>query len=262
MKVGRLKAKIISLNEVKLPERAKMFRLYKKYYENSDREKFQNDLLTKDKVILLHSLRDGELRGFSTLKHVNLTLPQGKKIRGIFSGDTVIEKTYWGDKALNMAFSLYLFKEKYKKPMTPLYWFLISKGFKTYLLLANNFPVYYPNPDVSTPSKMAQVMDMFSRSFFPKAYNCETGTLNFGEDYDCLKNSVAPIDEELLLRSKKVSFFVQKNPHWERGEELVCLGVFNWKVPASVCVKIVKNIGKRFSKIVRFSFSYGRSKKA
>lgn len=261
MKVGRLKAKVVSLNEVKLPERAKMFRLYKKYYANCEIEKFQYDLLSKDKVILLHSVIDGELQGFSTLKHVHLTLPQGKKVRGIFSGDTVIEKAYWGDKALNMAFSLYLFKEKYKKPMTPLYWFLISKGFKTYLLLANNFPVYYPNPDVSTPLEMAQIMDKFSLSFFPKAYNCETGTLNFGEGYDRLKVSVAPIDEDLLLRSKKVSFFVQKNPHWERGEELVCLGLFNWKVPASVLLKIVKNIGKRLSKIFGPFFAYGPSKK-
>ena len=84
MKVGRLKAKVVSLNDVKLPERAKMFRLYKNYYANCDREKFQSDLLTKDKVILLHSERDGELRGFSTLKHVNLTLPQGKKSEGNF----------------------------------------------------------------------------------------------------------------------------------------------------------------------------------
>ena len=37
---------------------------------------------------------------------------------------------------------------------------------------------------------------------------------------------------------------------WERGEELVCLGVFNWKVPASVCVKIVKNIARDGNRII------------
>ena len=114
MKVGRLKAKVVSLEDVTLPERAKMFRLYKRYYANSERDKFQKDLLSKDKVILLHSIKDNELQGFSTLKHVALTLSNGKDVRGIFSGDTIIEKAYWGDKALNMAFSLYLFKEKYK----------------------------------------------------------------------------------------------------------------------------------------------------
>ncbi|MDC0255157.1 hypothetical protein OAK75_09660 [Bacteriovoracales bacterium] len=256
MKVGRLKAKVVSLEDVTLPERAKMFRLYKRYYANSERDKFQKDLLSKDKVILLHSIKDNELQGFSTLKHVALTLSNGKDVRGIFSGDTIIEKAYWGDKALNMAFSLYLFKEKYKRPFDPLYWFLISKGFKTYLLLANNFPNYYPSVDCETPSEMSEIMDSFSISNFPKAYNKERKTLSFGSGYDHLKSSVAPIDDVLISKNKKVAYFVEKNPNWQVGEELVCLGVFNWKVPAAVVVKIIKNMGRKITKAFG-DFSFG-----
>ena len=253
MKGGKLKATVISIKELNLPERFKMFSIYEKYYENSSREKFEKDLLNKDKVIILKSQGDNEIQGFSTLKHINLVLNSGKKVRGIFSGDTIIEKKFWGDKALNLAFSFYLLKEKYKKPFEPLYWFLISKGFKTYLLLANNFPEYYPSPEAKTPKEMEEVMDEFSMQNYPDAYNPETKTLCFGNNYDSLKKTVAPVDEELLSRYHKIKFFLEKNPNWEKGEELVCLGIFDWKVLATsiykAFLKMRKSIFKLFGQL-------------
>ena len=253
MKGGKLKATVISIKELNLPERFKMFSIYEKYYENSSREKFEKDLLNKDKVIILKSQGDNEIQGFSTLKHINLVLNSGKKVRGIFSGDTIIEKKFWGDKALNLAFSFYLLKEKYKKPSEPLYWFLISKGFKTYLLLANNFPEYYPSPEAKTPKEMEEVMDEFSMQNYPDAYNPETKTLCFGNNYDSLKKTVAPVDEELLSRYHKIKFFLEKNPNWEKGEELVCLGIFDWKVLATsiykAFLKMRKSIFKLFGQL-------------
>ena len=250
MKDGKLKASIVSVNELKLPEKARMFKIYEKYYENANRGKFESDLMNKDKVIVLKTKVDDEIQGFSTLKHINLVLKCGKKVRGIFSGDTIIEKAFWGDKALNLAFSLYLFKEKYKRPFSPLYWFLISKGFKTYLLLANNFPEYYPHPKKSTPGEMEEIIDDFSIANYPNAYNRKTKTLCFGEGYDSLKKAVAPVDEVLLNRYEKIRFFIEKNPNWEQGEELVCLGVFNWKVPANVIFKIFSKVKKSMLKLL------------
>jgi len=249
MKGGKLKATVISIKELNLPERFKMFSIYEKYYENSSREKFEKDLLNKDKVIILKSQGDNEIQGFSTLKHINLVLNSGKKVRGIFSGDTIIEKKFWGDKALNLAFSFYLLKEKYKKPFEPLYWFLISKGFKTYLLLANNFPEYYPSPEAKTPKEMEEVMDEFSMQNYPDAYNPETKTLCFGNNYDSLKKTVAPVDEELLSRYHKIKFFLEKNPNWEQGEELVCLGIFDWKVLATSIYKTFLKMRKSIFKL-------------
>lgn len=250
MKSGKLKASVISIKGLNLPEKSRMFNIYSKYYENADREKFEKDLFNKDKVIVLRSQSDSKIQGFSTLKHVNLILKSGKKVRGIFSGDTIIEKEFWGDKALNLAFSFYLLKEKYKRPFEPLYWFLISKGFKTYLLLANNFPEYYPNPEVKTPREMEDVMDEFSMQNYPDAYNSKTKTLCFGNNYDSLKKSVAPINDELLSRYHKIKFFLEKNPNWERGEELVCLGVFDWKVLATSLYKVFLRMKKSLFRLL------------
>ena len=251
MKGGKLKASIILVKELNLPAKCRMFNIYEKYYENANREKFQKDLMNKDKVILLRGQEDNSIQGFSTLKHISLVLGDGKKVRGIFSGDTIIEKAFWGDKSLNLAFSLYLFKEKYKKPFQPLYWFLISKGFKTYLLLANNFPVYYPHYKKPTPKKMEEVMHEFSLKNFPDAYRPQTKTLSFGNNCDFLKQAVAPIDKKLLNENEKVKFFLERNPNWEMGEELVCLGLFNWKVPANVIFKIFLKMKKSTIRLLR-----------
>ena len=65
MKGGKLKASIILVKELNLPEKCRMFNIYEKYYENANREKFQKDLMNKDKVILLRGQEDNSIQGFS-----------------------------------------------------------------------------------------------------------------------------------------------------------------------------------------------------
>lgn len=46
---------------------------------------------------------------------------------------------FWGRRSLGVAFLIYMFKKKLARPSVPLHCFLISRGYKTYLLMANNF---------------------------------------------------------------------------------------------------------------------------
>src|SRR5205823_11279599 len=65
----------------------------------------------------------------------------------VFSGDTVIDRNYWGQKQLQLAFARLVVTLKLRAPWRPLYWFLVSKGYRTYLLLANSFPRAIPRFD-------------------------------------------------------------------------------------------------------------------
>ena len=67
------------------------------------------------------------IQGFSTLLSLRVDMA-GRRVRGVFSGDTVLDKCYWGSRALGKAFLRYLALEKLKSPAEPLYWLLISKG--------------------------------------------------------------------------------------------------------------------------------------
>ena len=76
----------------------RMYAIFSKYYINHNREQFTSDLFEKDQVILLRDSQQKTIQGFSTLLKVDLK-PFGYQATGIYSGDTVLEKDYWGNKA-------------------------------------------------------------------------------------------------------------------------------------------------------------------
>lgn len=241
-----------------------MFNVFTKYYNNVDFEVFKKDLADKDSVFLLKDSKTKDIKGFSTIKSINISY-EGKDVRGVFSGDTVVEKEYWGQGTLGVAFLKYLFMEKLKKPFQPLYWYLISKGYKTYLLMANNFSVHYPRYEKTTPKKEQFFIDEFSRSIYGDHYDLERGVISFSKvetvTKDCLKESITPITEELLT-NKRINFFANKNPDWSNGDELSCLAEMTFSMPLYYQMKVIKKAWMRSvgNKLVSLSSSLNRKK--
>ena len=85
-----------------------MFELMEQYYDCMDLKRFEKDLASKDDVILLLDGKTDVIKGFSTLKTVELE-HGGKTAYGLFSGDTVVHRDYWGQRVLGKAFLKYLF---------------------------------------------------------------------------------------------------------------------------------------------------------
>lgn len=215
-----------------------MYAIYEKYYERTELETFLRDLSKKSGVILIRRKDDGAIVGFSTLQFFDFDV-DGKRVRGVFSGDTVVEKDYWGSNALANTFYRRLVIERFKHPLVPFYWFLISKGYKTYLLMTNNFYNYYPHIDRENP-RYRRIAEDFCARTFPEAFDRERMLLDFGSDYVALKETVADITPEERARDPKIAFFEQRNPSWNRGTELPCLAACDyesffrslWDVPA------------------------------
>jgi hypothetical protein len=200
-----------------------MHELFKRYYENADPGTFLRDLSKKEGAVLVHDRKTGTLRGFSTVVKTSLWDGEREAI-GIFSGDTILDPAYWGDRALKDGFARYLLKVKLSNPTTPVYWLLISKGYKTYLLLANNFMSYYPRHDRPNDPKLRRLVEAYCHKLFPKKYDAASEVLDFGEGSQRLRDEVAPISTEMLLQNPAVRYFQQRNPEWQRGVELPCIG--------------------------------------
>ncbi|MBL7557275.1 MAG: hypothetical protein JNM24_15720 [Bdellovibrionaceae bacterium] len=213
----------------------RMYAIFSKYYINHNREQFTSDLFEKDQVILLRDSSKRTIQGFSTLLKVDLK-PYGYQATGIYSGDTVLEKEYWGNKALGVAFLKYLWLEKVKTPTLPVYWFLISKGYKTYLLMANNFKTHFPRVEKSTPIQYKNIMDKFYGHRFAKNYKAEHGTIEFDHTACSLKEKVAEISDD-LFKNKKIQFFAKMNPRWDRGDELACIAEMTLWMPLQYFIK-------------------------
>ncbi|MBP9062687.1 MAG: hypothetical protein KBF81_02815 [Aquabacterium sp.] len=204
-----------------------MYDLYASFYENTALDVFLQDLSKKSGVILVTRKSDEKVVGFSTLTCFDIEV-EGRNARGIFSGDTIIEPAYWGNNALAATFHRRVVIERLKKPFTPFYWFLISKGYKTYLLLANNFYNHYPNVN-GGDARYRRVTEAYCNALFPEAFDRERMVLDFGHDYVRLKGDVAEITPELKAANPHIAFFDRINPEWRRGTELPCVGSVDYE---------------------------------
>jgi hypothetical protein len=231
-----LKAAIIPVAQLEAEDRALMWQLMQTYYEAVTEQQFLADLARKSSVIVLRDRGEGRLRGFSTLVRVHIRL-DNHSLCGIFSGDTVIEQAYWGQRVLGKAFLCYLLREKLKHPWQSLYWLLISKGYKTYLLMANNFAEHYPRFERPTPPHIQRIMDAFYTALYPRHYNAHSGLVSTSGESCRLRDGVAGIAPSLLQANPRVAFFQRRNPTWQQGSELACMACMTVFVPCRYALK-------------------------
>jgi hypothetical protein len=215
-----------------IEEIRRMHALFEANYAYSPLSTFISDLQKKDGVFVVRKKSNQEIVGFSTLGIYEFKLG-GKKAKGLFSGDTILERAYWGSRTLQTAFALKLFIEAVKAPLTPQYWLLISKGYKTYLLLSKNFPDYYPKRGEHNPAMQALVSE-YCEAMFPGKLDAAKMVLDFGDGANCLKGHVAEITPELRAKEPDVRFFEERNPDWQRGTELPCIAAADLKTFLSV----------------------------
>lgn len=221
-RLRQLRARIVRVSALDEATRAAMWQIFSAHYAAVDFRTFRSDLEQKQEVILVFAAEGGPLCGFSTLEYYERVV-SGRRVGVVFSGDTVVAREYWGQTALQRAFNRAITRRKLFRPWRPLYWFLISKGYKTYLLLSRNFVSYWPRHDRPTPPGVRGLVDGLARQRFGSAYCADSGVVHFERCAGRLRPEVAPVDQR-ALREEEVRFFLAKNPGYADGDELCCLG--------------------------------------
>ncbi len=183
-----------------------MERLYREFYVGADEADFRRDLAEKDYAILL---RGTGVCGFSTMKLVEVA-----GMRVLFSGDTVVETSQRGQWGLAGGFGHMIKFVERMFPDETAYWFLISKGARTYRFLPTFFRRYVPGPvaDADLSARLARV----ASALYPREYNPATGVLHFVGKKDRLRGDLLRMDTESVR-------FRALNPGWMNGDELCCL---------------------------------------
>jgi hypothetical protein len=198
--------------------REQMARIYLASYDGSSEAIFLGDLATKDEVLLVRAA--GELVGFTTLRSFDRDW-RDRRVRVVYSGDTVIERAHWGQQSLAFAWISRMGALKREHPETPLFWFLLVKGHRTFRYLPVFGRSFYPHWSVDR-SDLKPLADALARDMFPNDYNAGTGVVEFGQSRGHLKAHLAiPTPEE--MEREGVRFFFERNPGFQRGHELVCL---------------------------------------
>lgn len=214
----KLQGQVLRAEEVSETERLAMFRLMDEFYDGVSYDRFRRDFADKDFCLVLRS-EDGVLRGFTTQKLLDVPV-QGETVHGIFSGDTVIHRDYWGSTELFSVFARFYFDYALRFPS--FYWFLICKGYKTYRILPAFWTEFYPRRGHPTPPREQAVIDAYASLLYPGDYNPRSGVIEYRAAKDRLKDGVAAVGDK-ERRHPDIAFFLDRNPGHAEGHDLACL---------------------------------------
>jgi hypothetical protein len=217
----KLLGRLLPVPDVTSTRRDAMYALMDRHYENVRRSTFDADLDEKQWVIELRDPATDELCGFSTQRLIEQEV-DGRSVIALFSGDTIISPDRWGDNALAHVWGRLALSVIDAHPDTELYWFLLSKGYKTYRYLPLFFHEFFPSSDRPVPSRIRSVLDALASSRYPNSYDSHAGIVRADATKDRLRPGIADVCDG-RMNDRHVRFFVERNPGHERGDELCCL---------------------------------------
>lgn len=214
-----LQSTIASLTRVTDAQKESMFALHRRYFSHVLRETFYRDLNEKGWVIILSA--GPEIVGFSTLQLIPLRVLGAQRIF-LFSGDTIVDRAHWHDSTLAGCFGHFMLRLIDEHPQTPLHWFLISKGYRTYRFLPVFFNRFYPVHGGATPPDDAALLQAVAAHKFAGAYDPRSGLVRLGGQKDCLRPEMCEIPAG-RAQDPHVRFFLERNPAYFKGDELACI---------------------------------------
>lgn len=213
-----LKGELRKVPSLTAMDRETMYGIMVRHYAAVRWDEFLRDLGEKDGVLLLRDPQ-GDIQGFSTYLFIQ-THYRGEGITALFSGDTIIDRDHWGTPALFSTFGSLLYEFLRDNPGKKTYWFLITKGYRTYLMLPLFFKEFYPRHDRETPAYEKGLIDHLAAKKYGAQYQPDRGVICAGSYF--LKGEFAQTPEA-KLRKDHVRFFLERNPGYIEGEELACL---------------------------------------
>lgn len=229
---GSLIPSVCSPHDLSEMDRECMLNLMNSYYANVKAVQFFQDLMEKDFVICLRDSLEsnpdeagltipGKILGFSTQK-IFVHEFNGEPCRILFSGDTVVSRKHWNSPLLARTWGRLVIR-LISESSEPLYWLLLTKGFRTYRFLPLFFNRFVPSAERAGNSGLDRMRHEFAQFLFGQAYNPATATVS-GRAIDnyFLRSGVADIDE-IRLRDQHVRRFLSLNPGYAGGDELSCL---------------------------------------
>jgi hypothetical protein len=235
-----LTGQVVRVEDISSPRRDEMFGLMSRNYEFLTRDEFDRDLDEKTWAIVVADGATDALCGFSTQTLFDVDAC-GRPVRALFSGDTIVDPAYWHRNPLAGLWGRLALSIIDQNPHGELYWYLISKGYKTYRFLPTFFHTFYPRFDVNTPGRAGDVLDALGRHRYPASYDSQAGIVRAGARGCRLRSGLAEVTPE-KLRDPHVHYFHRRNPRHATGDELCCIAPLTrenfrraaWKVIGSV----------------------------
>jgi hypothetical protein len=195
-----------------------MSALFLRHYDGVAEPEFQADLDRKTDVLLVS--HGAEVIGFTASEIYERTW-EGRPVRVLYSGDTVVDRAHWGQQALAFAWIERLGRLSRERPEAALYWFVIVKGHRTFKFLPTFGKSFFPHWSIDR-SDLKPLADFLAREKFGADYDAGRGVVAFARSRGHLTAAIAEPSAAERGRDS-VRFFLERNPGYAQGHELVCL---------------------------------------
>jgi len=200
-------------------EEEQLFLLHARFFRNLDRDVFHGDLREKDWVITVSDGQD--LVAFTTIRLYPETA-DGRSVFILFSGDTIVHPEYWSRNLLVPPFGAFVARLMEERSGEEIYWFLITKGHRTFMILPVFFKQFVPTLENDVPQGWKRILDTVAGLRYPDCYDPYTGIVSHCGQRDFLTPELIEVPES-RREGRWVRFFLEKNPGYVRGDELCCL---------------------------------------
>ena len=175
----------------------------------------KESILKREFILIFHF--NNQPAGIATVDFLPVT-HEGKDTVAIFTGNTFIHPAFRGKNFIQFAtFKCYL-KAKRKWPFRKIFWYYGSNGFKSYLLMVNNFKTYWPHFQRQVPDWEQGYLDKLTKHFYDHT----------GSEPIPAENDRSFTEEDTRLSDSSIKpelvYYRSKNPCFPHGEKLPCLG--------------------------------------
>lgn len=204
--------------ELTRAECVELYELLDRHFEGVEPAQFDHDLAEKDWVLRIRV--EGRLVGFSTLQ-VYAASHVGRRVRVIYSGDTIMAPEAWGSPVLAKGWIALVHRIQAEHPDDHWYWLLLSSGFRTYRFLPVFWREFWPRHDAEASAEIAALLPALARERFGSLYDPRAGVVRFARPQR-LRGALAEVPEG-REGDPHIRFFLERNPGHHAGDELVCL---------------------------------------
>ena len=195
-----------------------MMELLARHFDGVESGNFIRDLAEKSHV--LRVWKEDRLIGFSTLL-VYQDEVAGETVHILYSGDTIMDPEGWGSPVLARGWIRMVREVRSSLPPGRCFWLLLSAGFRTYRLLPVFWREFWPRHDRPEPGPVRELMDGLALRRFGSLYDRAAGVVRF-ECPHRLRGALAQVPVGRMT-DPHIAFFLDRNPGWRAGDELVCL---------------------------------------
>ena len=212
---------LLKVQDLSAENKNDLYRLMQQNYNAVSLDLFLSDLAKKEFAGIIKD-EQGVIQGFTTFA-INPNNTGTANYNIIFSGDTILDPAHWGSQIMMQGWCETVGSFIAAEPSKKWYWYLMSKGHRTYLYLPIFFESYYPAPDPSPhEAALKKIATEVSPKLFGTCWLPDEGIVRFDQSLGELKTELAQGTFQ-KSKSRNIGFFLEKNPGFYRGDELICI---------------------------------------